>query len=82
MDTESIALGRNNNGSDFDLYILYLDDSNEEDEDQIDQCKVWYEINMKNIPPPPPKFPFTKTSVDIASTAASLDSFELFLIMQ
>ena len=78
-DIESVDLGSIDSDSDSDLYKL--DDSNEEDEDEVDQCRVWYEVNMQNIPPPPPRFPFTGkpgVAVDIASTATPLDSFELF----
>ena len=76
-DIESVDLGSNNSDSDSDFYNL--DGSNEEDE--VDQCRVWYEVNMQNIPSPPPRFPFTSklgVAVDITSTATPLDSVELF----
>ena len=81
LDIESGDLVSNDSDSDSNLYNL--DDSNEEDE--VDQCWMWYEINMQNISPPPPRFPFTdKPSVagDIAASATPLDFFEFFSIMQ
>jgi hypothetical protein len=78
-DLESVDLGSSDSDSDDDLYNI--SDSNEEDYSELDQCRVWYDVNMQDIPAPPPRFPFTGNPgvvVDIDSTARPLECFELY----
>ena len=56
-DLESVDLDSSDCDSDDDL--SNISDSNDEDYAELDQCRVWYDVNMQNIPPPPPRFPFT-----------------------
>lgn len=74
----SVDLDSSGSGSDSDDSS---DDSISSADIQLQQCRVWCDVDMHNIPPPPPRFPFTgKPGVaeDVDSTCKPLECFELY----
>lgn len=82
-DTDSINLGSEDSTSGGDLTDSCedIEDEDDCDEESVEDGRAWYPVNMNNIPPAPPRFPFLSNpgiTVNISPDFRPLDYFELF----
>ncbi|KAJ8872099.1 hypothetical protein PR048_025700 [Dryococelus australis] len=75
FDGNNSDLGSCGSDSDVDDHLCDILESNEDV--LVEQCRVWYDVDMKNIPPAAPRFPFTGNP-DVDSTCKPVECFELY----